>query len=171
MSEMTPFENKDAIATTTVLAQREGLRSIADLKRVKGLKLGARPEFEDLQLGLKGLTDDYGLTDVAFEPVELGQHAVTKGAELGPEPGQLVGERRQLPAQDLEVGARAFRGIGMTGAGLEERLASAGATATEQADTAAEAPQRDQSQESGDQAGQTDDEGDDDEDREHRHPG
>jgi glycine betaine/choline ABC-type transport system substrate-binding protein len=73
MSEMTPFENKDAIATTTVLAQREGLRSIADLRRVKGLKLGARPEFEDLQLGLKGLTDDYGLADVTFEPIELGQ--------------------------------------------------------------------------------------------------
>ena len=73
MSEMTPFENKDAIATTTVLAQREGLRSIADLKRVKGLTIGARPEFEDLQLGLKGLTADYGLTDVTFEPVELGQ--------------------------------------------------------------------------------------------------
>jgi osmoprotectant transport system substrate-binding protein len=73
MSEMTPFENKDAIATTTVLAQREGLRSIADLQRVKGLKLGARPEFEDLQLGLKGLTDDYGLSDVTFEPIELGQ--------------------------------------------------------------------------------------------------
>jgi glycine betaine/choline ABC-type transport system substrate-binding protein len=73
MSEMTPFENKDAIATTAVFAQREGLRSIADLRRVKGLRLGARPEFENLQLGLKGLADSYGLTDVTFEPVELGR--------------------------------------------------------------------------------------------------
>jgi len=72
MSEMTPFQNKDAIATTEVFAQREGLRSIADLRRVDGLTLGARPEFEDLELGLLGLKERYGLTDVRFRPLELG---------------------------------------------------------------------------------------------------
>jgi osmoprotectant transport system substrate-binding protein len=73
MSEMTPFQNKDAIATTAAFAQRERLRSIADLRRVEGLRLGARPEFEDLQLGLRGLTDEYGLSGVRFQPVELGK--------------------------------------------------------------------------------------------------
>jgi osmoprotectant transport system substrate-binding protein len=72
MSAMTPFQNKDAIATTQVFAQREGLKSIADLRRVDGLTLGARPEFEDLELGLLGLEDRYGLTDVEFRPLELG---------------------------------------------------------------------------------------------------
>jgi osmoprotectant transport system substrate-binding protein len=73
MSEMTPFQNKDAVAVTNELARRERLRSIADLRRVDGLTLGARPEFEDLQLGLKGLTEDYRLSRVKFKPVELGK--------------------------------------------------------------------------------------------------
>ncbi len=64
MSAMTPFENKDAIATTADLAQREGLRTIADLRRVDGLRLGARPEFEDLQLGLRGVEQTYGLSGI-----------------------------------------------------------------------------------------------------------
>jgi osmoprotectant transport system substrate-binding protein len=73
MSAMTPFENKDAIATTEQLAQSEGLRSISDLRRVRGLRLGARPEFEDLQLGLAGLRDRYRLSDVTFAPLALGR--------------------------------------------------------------------------------------------------
>jgi glycine betaine/choline ABC-type transport system substrate-binding protein len=72
MSEMTPFQNKDAIAVTDELARRERLDSIADLRRVRGLTLGARPEFEDLELGLQGLTDAYRLSGVRFEPLELG---------------------------------------------------------------------------------------------------
>jgi osmoprotectant transport system substrate-binding protein len=83
MSEMTPFQNKDAIATTEVFAQREGLRSIADLRRVDGLTLGGRPEFEDLELGLLGLKERYGLTDVKFRPLELGtQYAALDQGEV-----------------------------------------------------------------------------------------
>ena len=73
MSEMTPFQNKDAIATSRTFAQREGLRSIADLKRLTSLKLGARPEFEDLYLGVKGLEQRYSLTGIRFSPLELGK--------------------------------------------------------------------------------------------------
>jgi osmoprotectant transport system substrate-binding protein len=82
MSAMTPFQNKDAIATTNVFAQRERLKSIADLRRVDGLTLGARPEFEDLELGLVGLEERYGLTDVEFRPLELGTQyaALDEGA-------------------------------------------------------------------------------------------
>ena len=35
--------------------------------------LGARPEFEDLQLGLAGLQEVYGLDNATFAPIELGQ--------------------------------------------------------------------------------------------------
>jgi osmoprotectant transport system substrate-binding protein len=72
VSQMTPFENVDAIATTNLLAQRESLRAIADLRELDQFTLGARPEFEDLYLGLEGLQQVYGLTNARFAPVTLG---------------------------------------------------------------------------------------------------
>jgi osmoprotectant transport system substrate-binding protein len=72
LSRMTPFENVDAIATTNLFAQRERLREIADLRKLDRFTLGARPEFEDLYLGLEGLEQVYGLTNARFEPVTLG---------------------------------------------------------------------------------------------------
>jgi glycine betaine/choline ABC-type transport system substrate-binding protein len=73
MSAMTPFQNKDAIATTTQFAQADQLRSIADLRALPRFTLGARPEFESLYLGLEGLVDRYGLANADFRPVPLGQ--------------------------------------------------------------------------------------------------
>lgn len=73
MSAMTPFENKDAIATTTAFAQSEQLETIADLGDLPDFTLAARPEFEGLYLGLEGLVDLYGLDNAQFEPTELGQ--------------------------------------------------------------------------------------------------
>ena len=73
MSEMTPFENKDAIATTTTFAEENDLTEIGDLAGLESFVLGARPEFEDLQLGLVGLQEIYGLDNATFAPVELGQ--------------------------------------------------------------------------------------------------
>jgi osmoprotectant transport system substrate-binding protein len=72
ISRMTPFENVDAIATTNLFAQRERLRTIADLRRLDRFTLGARPEFEHLYLGLEGLQQVYGLTNATFKPVTLG---------------------------------------------------------------------------------------------------
>jgi osmoprotectant transport system substrate-binding protein len=72
VSGMTKFENVDAIATTNVLAQQERLREIADLRELDRFRLGARPEFEDLYLGLEGLQQVYGLTNATFAPVTLG---------------------------------------------------------------------------------------------------
>ena len=82
MSEMTPFENKDAIATTTAYAEENGLTEIGDLAGLESFTLGARPEFEDLQLGLAGLREVYGLDNATFTPVELGQQyaALDSGA-------------------------------------------------------------------------------------------
>ncbi len=73
MSAMTPFQNKDAIATTTQFAQSQQLQSIADLSELPSFTLAARPEFEHLYLGLKGLVDLYGLTNADFEAVTLGE--------------------------------------------------------------------------------------------------
>ncbi len=73
MSEMTPFENKDAIATTTTFADDNDLTSIGDLAKLDSFVLGARPEFEDLHLGLAGLQEVYGLDNATFAPVELGK--------------------------------------------------------------------------------------------------
>jgi osmoprotectant transport system substrate-binding protein len=72
MSEMTPFENKDAIATTREYAEANDLTTIADLRRERRFTLGARPEFESLYLGLEGLQQVYGLTNARFKPFALG---------------------------------------------------------------------------------------------------
>ncbi|WP_374458152.1 glycine betaine ABC transporter substrate-binding protein [Nocardioides sp.] len=73
VSEQTPFENKDAIAVTDAYAEANGLASIADLAELDSFVLGARPEFEDLQLGLAGLREVYGLDNAEFVPAELGE--------------------------------------------------------------------------------------------------
>jgi glycine betaine/choline ABC-type transport system substrate-binding protein len=72
MSAMTPFENVDAIATTNTFAQEQRLREIGDLRRLDSFTLGARPEFEDLFLGLQGLQEVYALTNADFKPIALG---------------------------------------------------------------------------------------------------
>jgi osmoprotectant transport system substrate-binding protein len=72
MSEMTPYENVDAIATTKAFAQENGLKSIADLGKLTRFTLGARPEFENLHLGLQGLQELYGLGNARFEPITVG---------------------------------------------------------------------------------------------------
>ena len=72
MSEMTPFQNRDAIATTRAYAEENDLETIADLRSVERFTLGARPEFESLYLGLEGLQRVYGLTNAEFAPFALG---------------------------------------------------------------------------------------------------
>ena len=72
LSRQTPFENVDAIATTRYFAQREHLRTVSDLRRLKRFTLGARPEFETRYQGLAGLQKGYGLTNARFMPVAIG---------------------------------------------------------------------------------------------------
>ena len=72
MSDMTPFQNRDAIATTRDYADANRLSTIADLRRADRFVLGARPEFESLYLGLEGLQRVYGLTNARFAPFALG---------------------------------------------------------------------------------------------------
>ena len=72
LSEQTPFENVDAIATTQLFAQQQRLTSLPDLRRLPSFTLGARPEFADRVQGLAGLQHVYGLTNAEFKPIELG---------------------------------------------------------------------------------------------------
>jgi osmoprotectant transport system substrate-binding protein len=72
LSRQTPFENVDAIATTRYFAQREHLRTVADLRRLEHFTLGARPEFETREQGLAGLQRVYRLTNARFKPVAIG---------------------------------------------------------------------------------------------------
>lgn len=72
VSEQTPFENKDAIAVADAFAEDNGVASIADLADLDSFVLGARPEFEDLYLGLQGLEEVYGLDNAEFVAAELG---------------------------------------------------------------------------------------------------
>ena len=72
LSEQTPFENVDAIATTQLFAQQQRLTSLPDLRRLPSFTLGARPEFADRVQGLAGLQHVYGLTNAEFKPIEIG---------------------------------------------------------------------------------------------------
>jgi osmoprotectant transport system substrate-binding protein len=81
LSRQTPFENVDAIATTSYFAQRERLRTVADLRRLDHFTLGARPEFETRFQGLAGMQRVYGLTNARFKPLAIGAQytALDKG--------------------------------------------------------------------------------------------
>jgi osmoprotectant transport system substrate-binding protein len=72
ISEQTPFFDVDAIATTKEFADENGLKSVADLKKLDSFTVGARPEFRDRFQGLKGMRSEYGLTNAQFKQLALG---------------------------------------------------------------------------------------------------
>lgn len=72
LSQQTRFENVDAIATTVFYAQRHGLQSLTDLRKLPHFTLGARPEFEDRVQGLQGMQSTYGLTNATLRPLAIG---------------------------------------------------------------------------------------------------
>jgi osmoprotectant transport system substrate-binding protein len=83
MSAMTPYQNVDAIATSKTYAQEHDLRAIGDLRELDRFRLGARPEFENLHLGLEGLEEVYGLSNATFVPITVGeQYAALDDGEV-----------------------------------------------------------------------------------------
>jgi osmoprotectant transport system substrate-binding protein len=72
ISEQTPFFDVDAIATTKKFADQNGLKTVADLKKLDSFTVGARPEFRDRFQGLKGMQSEYGLTNAQFKQLALG---------------------------------------------------------------------------------------------------
>jgi osmoprotectant transport system substrate-binding protein len=69
---LTPFTDTDALAVLPEYAEENGLRSVGDLARIRGLRLGAPPEFRERATGLVGLRDRYGISDVDFSPLTIG---------------------------------------------------------------------------------------------------
>ncbi|MGH2714461.1 MAG: glycine betaine ABC transporter substrate-binding protein [Thermoleophilaceae bacterium] len=72
ISEQTPFFDVDAIATTKDFADENGLKSVADLKKLDSFTVGARPEFRNRFQGLKGMRSEYGLNNAQFKQLALG---------------------------------------------------------------------------------------------------
>ena len=73
VSDPTPFQDTDAIATTKEFADKNNLNSVADLKGIPPFTLGARPEFKSRFNGLKGMAQVYGVKDnVKFKQLALG---------------------------------------------------------------------------------------------------
>src|ERR671922_660305 len=72
VSNPTPFEDVDAIATTKEFAQKNGLSEVADLKKLGSFTLGARPEFKNRFVGLKGMEQVYGIKNAKFKQLALG---------------------------------------------------------------------------------------------------
>jgi osmoprotectant transport system substrate-binding protein len=72
ISQQTPFFDVDAIATLKDFAEKNGLKTVADLKKLDSFTVGARPEFKDRFQGLKGMRSEYGLTNAKFKQLALG---------------------------------------------------------------------------------------------------
>jgi osmoprotectant transport system substrate-binding protein len=70
--DQTPFYDSDALAATKAYATRNGVHTIADLKKLgKKVKLGGAPEFATRYAGLVGLKKVYGI-DPTFVPLAIG---------------------------------------------------------------------------------------------------
>ena len=72
ISQQTPFFDVDAIATTKDFAAKNGLKTVADLKKLPSFTVGARPEFKSRYQGLKGMQKVYGLNNAKFKQLALG---------------------------------------------------------------------------------------------------
>jgi osmoprotectant transport system substrate-binding protein len=72
VSEATPFQDTDAIATTKEFATENGLTEVGDLKKLDSFTLGARPEFRNRFNGLKGMRQVYGIDNAKFKQLALG---------------------------------------------------------------------------------------------------
>jgi len=72
VSEATPFQDTDAIATTKEFAEKNNLTEVADLKDIGSFTLGARPEFKSRFNGLKGMEQVYGIKNAKFKQLALG---------------------------------------------------------------------------------------------------
>jgi osmoprotectant transport system substrate-binding protein len=72
LSQQTPFFDVDAVATTKDFATKNGLKTVADLKKLGSFTVGARPEFKDRYQGLKGMRQVYKLTNAKFKQLALG---------------------------------------------------------------------------------------------------
>jgi osmoprotectant transport system substrate-binding protein len=69
--DATPFSDSNALAVLPAYARKHDLKSIADLKGVPGLRLGALPEFKARFEGSEGLRSVYGVKGFRFVPMQF----------------------------------------------------------------------------------------------------
>ena len=67
----TPFSDSNALAVLPGYAAKHRLRTIADLRRLAGARLGALPEFMTRFEGSVGLRSVYGVKDFKFVPLQF----------------------------------------------------------------------------------------------------
>ena len=72
MLDRTPFFNADANAVKPAFAKKNGLKSTADLKKLKSFTFGAPPENKTRFDGVVGLKSVYGLNNLVFKPLAIG---------------------------------------------------------------------------------------------------
>ena len=72
VSDATPFQDTDAIATTKEFASENDLSQVEDLKKLDSFTIGARPEFKSRFNGLKGMEQVYGIKNAKFKQLALG---------------------------------------------------------------------------------------------------
>jgi osmoprotectant transport system substrate-binding protein len=68
----TPFQDADGLASTKAYAQKKGLKTIDDLKKVGSFTYAGPPENATRYQGVVGLKKAYGLTKLQFKPVPIG---------------------------------------------------------------------------------------------------
>ena len=73
VSNPTPFEDVDAIASRKDYAQKNKLESLEDLKKLGRFTLAARPEFKSRFVGLKGMEKVYGIHNAKYKQLATGQ--------------------------------------------------------------------------------------------------
>jgi osmoprotectant transport system substrate-binding protein len=69
--ERTPFSDSNALAVLPSFARKHNLNSISDLNNVRGLRLGALPEFQTRFEGSVGLKSVYGVDKFRFVPLQF----------------------------------------------------------------------------------------------------
>ena len=70
--EPAPAEDKDSLNVTASFAEEHGLKTIADLAKIDGLRLAANPEFKQRAYGIPGLERVYGIKGIVFTPISDG---------------------------------------------------------------------------------------------------
>lgn len=75
-------EDKDSYNVTAKFAADNGLKTIGDLAKIKGLKLGGPPPLAERTYGIPGLEKVYGITGVKFTPIKDGGGPNTLAALL-----------------------------------------------------------------------------------------
>jgi osmoprotectant transport system substrate-binding protein len=80
--EASEAEDKDSLNVTPEFSEQEGVTSIADLKKIDGLRLAANPEFKERPYGIPGMEKVYGITGVKFTAISDGGGPATLKALL-----------------------------------------------------------------------------------------